>query len=450
LRKARFALAFPLLRINLNVMSASSSPSGCLKPLLIGIIAITAISGISTFLVFSRGLYHAPDVETQPIVIQHAQVFDGDSVLAGTPTLVVEDGRISCLGDCDTPADARIIEGRGMSLLPGLIEGYARFYAPSDENLSRGNLVGLLSFIKQRPNVRRHLIAAGVTSFFSAGDLPQNILLLKSQQAEGDLAGPRIRCAGPDFTAPGGFPIVPYYAGQENLEQEAVRTFTVPAEAQQEASKLLGYGLDAIKIVYDDLGGQVPKLDRNVLQALIAVAADKGAYAVVRCGTAEDLRTAAELGARVVAYGPSTPLDSGTVALLREKDVIYYPVLAQRPAEEQAGLRDNLQKLLAAGVAIGIGADPRGAYQQFGPSFHAELLAQVAAGRDPLATLVAATRLNARALRIDDQTGHLAQGLAADLILVQGQPWEDMAAIKRVTWVIQGGRILVEGGTLID
>ena len=428
---------------------ASENKSGCLRPLLIGIIGLTLVSGITIFFVFTRGLYRAPAMLEQPLVIQGAQVFDGDSLLPGTPTLLIEQGNITCLGNCDTPPDARVIDASGLSLLPGLIDGYTRFYAPTQENLSRSDLGGLLSFIKQRPDVRRHLMAAGVTTLFSAGDLPRNILLLKDQQATGDLAGPRIRSAGPDFTAEGGFPLN-LYAGNENLEKEAVRTPNSPAKAQQEAAKLLGYGLDAVKIVYDDHNGDLPKLDRETLKALIAVADDKGAYAVVRCGTDEDLRTAAELGARVLAYGPAAPLDSATMALMREKDLVYYPLLARRPRAEHPRLRENIQALLAAGVAVGIGSDPRGEEQQFGRSLHDELAAQVQAGRSPLDALVAVTRLNARTLRIDDRSGQISQGMAADLVLVQGRPWDDIEAIRQVRWVIQEGRIMVEQGEVVE
>ncbi len=428
---------------------ASENKSGCLRPLLIGIIGLTLISGFTIFFVFTRGLYRAPDVLDQPLVIEGAQVFDGDSLLPGTPTLVVEQGQITCLGDCEVPTDARRIDGSGMSLLPGLIDGYARFYAPTQENLSRSDLGGLLSFIKQRPEVRRHLMAAGVTTLFSAGDLPQNILLLKDQQSTGDLAGPRIRSAGPDFTAQGGFPL-DLYEGNENLEEEAVRAPNSPAKAQQEAAKLLGYGLDAVKVVYDDFNGDLPKLDRGTLRALIAVADNKGAYAVVRCGTAEDLRTAAKLGARVLAYGPAAALDSATMALMRAQDVVYYPMLARRPRAEHPRLRKNIQALLDAGVEIGIGSDPRGEAQQFGRSLHDELIAQVEAGRSHTDALVAATRLNARTLRIDDRTGQISPGMAADLILVQGRPWDHIEDIRQVRWVIQQGRIMVEQGEVVE
>ena len=426
------------------VNSPSSSKSGCLKPLLIGVIGATLISGLTIFFVFTRGLYHPPELPEAPLVIENAVIFDGDSVLPGQPRVVIEGETIRCIGaDCETPEGAQVIDAQGQSLLPGLIDGYLRFYAPSSENLSQNDLSGFFSFVKQRPEVRRNLIRAGVTTLFSAGDLPQNILLLKDQQQTWDLAGPRIRCAGPDFTAPEGYPLDPLYRGNESLEEDGVRTSNDPATAQQEAAELLGYGMDAIKVVYSDEAGQVPKLDREVLRGLIEVAEKKGAYAVVHCGDRGDLRTAAELGAKVLAYGPAELLDSVTIALMREKDVVYYPLLASRPRAERPRLRDNVQALLEAGVRVGLGSEPRGEDAVFGRSLHDELIAQVEADRDPLEALQAATRGAARTLRIDDRLGHLAQGLQADLILVEGRPWEAVEDIRQVQTVIQGGRIML-------
>lgn len=422
-----------------------------IRPVLITVIGLTLISGLTIFFTFTQGLYRPPSLPETPIVIQGAQVFDGDSLLPGTPTVVIEGEAIACLGKgCEVPAEAQVIDGTGLTLMPGLIDGYVRFYAPTQENLSQGELSGFLSYVKQRPDVRRNLLAAGVTSVFSAGDLPQNILLLKEQQAEGEMAGPRLLCAGPDFTAPDGFPQKPLYAGNETLEEEGVRTQTDPAAAQQEAAKLLSYGLDAVKLVYDDLDGRVPKLDAKVMKAVIQVAASEGSYAVVRCGSNEDLRTAVQAGARVVAYGPAAPLDSSTIALLAQESVVYYPLMASRSRADLPRLRENVAALRAAGVSVGLGSAPNGESMQFGESLLREVELQAGSGRAPLELLQQLTRAAARSLRIDDRTGHLAEGLQADLVLLRGNPLEDLDALGAVQWVLQGGRIMVADGELQD
>ena len=425
-------------------MNQPSSKNRFIRPLLIGIIGFTLLSGGTIFFTFTRGLYKPPSLPDAPIVIEQATIFDGDSVLTGHPKVVIEDGVITCLGeDCEVPTGAEIIDASGLSLMPGLIDGYLRFYSPTEENLSQGGLSGFLSFVKQRPQVRKNLIQAGVTTVFSAGDLPQNILLLKDQQSKWDLAGPRIVATGPDFTAPEGYPLT-IYAGNEALEKEGVRTQTDPAAAQQEAAKLLSYGVDAVKIVYDDLGGKLPKINTDILRGLIEVANQNGSFAVVRCGNEQDLQEASKLGARILAFGPATSLDSSTINALFQADITYFPLLSSRSRADRPRLRENLVAMRSRGVKVGIGSMPRGEKARFGESLHQEMLALQEVGFPPAEILQMATHQAAVAIKVDDQVGNIAPGKQADLILLQGKPWEDLSAFKDIQQVMLGGRFMLE------
>lgn len=70
------------------------------------------------------------------------------------------------------------------------------------------------------------------------------------------------------------------------------------------------------------------------------------------------------------------------------------------------------------------------------------------AGQKPMDALVAATSVNARALGIDKETGSIGPGLAADLIVMQGNPLDDIAAVGRVVFVMRGGRVFRHDPTL--
>ncbi len=422
-----------------------------LRPILIGIIGITLISGFTIFFTFTRGLYKPPSLPDQVLVIQGARVFTGDTMLLGTPSVVIEGETITCVGeDCDWPAEAQVIDGSGQTLMPGLIDGYVRFYSPTEENLSKGDLSGFLSFIKQRPDVRRNLIRRGITTIFSAGDLPQNILLLKDQQSKWDMAGPRIVCTGPDFTAPDGFPLNPLYKGNEALEERGVVTESDPAAAQLEAADLMSYGVDAIKVVLDDQHGSVPKLNPDVLHALAEVAESKGRYLVARCGNEEDMVMAMEAGVRILAYGPAAPLDTATLSMMAQNSVTYYPLMASRSRGDLPRLRENVAAMDEAGISVGIGSLPRGEGVRFGDSFLKEMELQQEAGRSAEELLKTATWEAARVLRIDDRIGQVSEQLEADLILVKGNPVEDLQSLRNISTVIQGGHLMVIDGELQD
>jgi imidazolonepropionase-like amidohydrolase len=71
-----------------------------------------------------------------------------------------------------------------------------------------------------------------------------------------------------------------------------------------------------------------------------------------------------------------------------------------------------------------------------------ELVCRVqAGGQTPLAAITSATSLGAEALRMGDQFGTIAAGMQADLIAVQGDPTKDITALRRVMFVMKGGKV---------
>jgi imidazolonepropionase-like amidohydrolase len=73
-----------------------------------------------------------------------------------------------------------------------------------------------------------------------------------------------------------------------------------------------------------------------------------------------------------------------------------------------------------------------------------EMALMVAAGLSPSATLIAATGGNARIFHIDDRLGAVKPGLLADLVAVEGDPMQDIAAVEAVRWVMKGGQVVRE------
>ena len=64
-----------------------------------------------------------------------------------------------------------------------------------------------------------------------------------------------------------------------------------------------------------------------------------------------------------------------------------------------------------------------------------------AGGQSPIDAITSATSLGAEALRMGDQIGSIAPGLQADLVAVQGDPTKDITALRRVMFVMKGGRV---------
>jgi imidazolonepropionase-like amidohydrolase len=274
--------------------------------------------------------------------------------------------------------------------------------------------------------------------------------------------------AGTLATAPGG------HGTEYGL---AIPTITQPKEAQAWVDARIQEGSDYIKIVYSAGGRWFPSIDKETLQALIAAAQQRNRLAVVHIGTLRQARDAIDAGADGLVHlflGPFSDRDFGrfvaahhafvipTLTVLHSScgpwppglRVISDPDLAPflTPANVEAlkkhfpfnpgascdGAMWAVKQLKAAGVPILAGTDVPNPGTVQGASLHQELQFLVEAGLTPLEALAAATSVPARVFHLDDR-GRIAPGMRADLVLIKGNPAEDILATRRILAVYKQG-----------
>lgn len=386
-------------------------------------------------------------------LIQQVRVFDGERTLEGVSVLV-RDGRIVSVDPgVAAHAGARVIEGAGRTLLPGLIDAHTH--------------------IRSKTDLERSLVF-GVTTDLSLNMDPQVAAKLKAEQAEGRASDrAEFFSAGSAATAP---------KGHGTEFGWAVPTLTEPGQAQAWIDARIAEGSDFIKIIYEHGGehGHVvrPSIDRPVLLALVAAAHARGKLAVVHIHTAEQARDAIAAGADGLAHLYLSGADEVTpelVGLLARSHAFVMPTLALlqsvcglspgrgalddpklRPfllPDDVAALERNIAKaaaadcdrpmkvtalLAAAHVPILAGTDEPNPGIVPGASLHVELATLVAAGLSPSAALAAATSAVAGAFRLGDR-GRIAPGQLADLLLVDGNPTADIKATRNIVAVWKAG-----------
>jgi enamidase len=305
-----------------------------------------------------------------------------------------------------------------------------------------------------RPGVRRALLRAGVTTTRSVGDIKATILALRGLVAAGQLMGPRVFCTGPVFTAPGGHPAGTLYKGDAWLIRHGAREVTCSEQARVAVKTLAAEGVDGIKAVYS--GGALPKLSYAVLHAIVEAAHAHALWVAVHTSSVDEVQEAIGAGADTIEHGITSGacLDAHSIALLRDSGVTYVPTLAVAQAlwgtqqqERVATLLANTAAAHGGGVRIGLGTDTQGGNMRFGASVHEELALLVRAGLTPSAALAAATRNAATALRMEHQLGTVEPGKLADLVLVEGEPWNRIGDAQNVRLVIQNGRIVCDERT---
>ncbi len=384
-------------------------------------------------------------------LVQDVRVFDGENMHEHRSVLV--DG--ARIADADfkgkTPAAATIVDGKGRTLLPGLIDAHVHAFRYFDLPL----LFGVTTQVDMFTGV-------------------QAMREVAEKMARGDNAGQAdLFSAGTLATAPGG------HGTEYGM---VIPTLTRPDEAQAWVDARIAEGSHFIKIVMEQghPGRAFASLDIATVKALIDASHRRGKLAVVHISNLPDARAALEAGADglVHLFGGDSISQEGLAAftqLAKARKAFVIPTFSV--IESMAGLRaadilgdtaftsllDKEQRqqlattygqapkagwmtapqavtaaLSKAGVPVLAGTDAGNKGTQYGASLHHELQSLVRAGLTPLQALASATSAPAQAFRLP-QRGRIATGYKADLLLVEGDPSADIGATRRIVDVWKDG-----------
>jgi imidazolonepropionase-like amidohydrolase len=220
----------------------------------------------------------------------------------------------------------------------------------------------------------------------------------------------------------------------------------------------IGRGIDVVKVYADyrwgPSGQARPTFSLDELKAIVETARSSGRPVVAHASTAEGMTRAVLAGVETIEHG-----DGGTAevfALMAARNVALCPTIAAplataayagwRPGidPEPARLADkrkSFKAALDARVPLCFGGDV-GVFAH-GDNVR-ELEYMVAWGLPTIEAVRIATTGNARILHLEDRVGRIAQGLQADLIAVAGDPTTDLQALRRVRFVMKGGKVYKE------
>src|SRR5262245_47322667 len=396
--------------------------------------------------------------ENVPLVFRNVQVFDGTEILAHT-TVIVQGRTILTVSATVKPqTGAKIIEGDGKTLMPGLIDAHAHN--------------------NNEPLLLRQAAVFGVTTLLNMFTCtPQPDVRMRKEQDAG-MATNRadLFTAGIGVTAKGGH-------GTEY--GVAIPTLDNAADAQAFIDARIAEGSDYIKIIIEPgrVNRRVPKpiptLSRETAAAAAAAAKRRGKLAVFHAQTEISARQALEAGADglVDIYNEGTPNweiarmakangafviptlavieplmgMTGGAALaddprlapyiqpdLRENLRKSFPRERLGPAESYAVAAQTVRIFKEVGVPILAGSDCDNIGTAHGVSLHRELELLVNAGLTPLEALRAATSATAKAFQLNDR-GAIKPGLRADLLLVSGDPTKSILATRDIVGVWKEG-----------
>jgi imidazolonepropionase-like amidohydrolase len=380
---------------------------------------------LATVVVVLLALPALGDDDGSILVVLGGRMVDGTGAAAvDDAAMVIRDGRILYAGprgEVELPSGAEVLDARGMTLLPGLVNAHVHRGADAS------NL--------------RAWAWDGVTTVRDLGVDTGGLLRFRElHPPEPDMA--RLVAAGPLITVPGGYPIVPFGGGWST-------TVRSPEDARVVAESLLeGGGSDLLKVVLETgtvFGRQLPVLSAEEARMLVRVAHGRGAMVSAHVTATVDLQRALAAGVDDLAHMVvDAPLAAGVAAELVAAGIAWVPTLELWDcAGERAMAVANLRRFLAAGGEVALGTDFAGYTCDFDlglPVRELELMGQ--AGMTPAEILTAATRNGARACGLGRVLGTLEQGKLADLVAVDGDPLVDLAALAAVRLVVHGGVVI--------
>ena len=436
-----------------------SPRSGRLAAALACCLALFAVASLPVFAAEAGGPGEAARTP-RPILLRAARMIDPATGEVTEPaTVLVRGETIEALSPADSPADARVIDLGERTLLPGLIDAHTHLTYDVDEPFSPTDLLRFGSSPTSAVAARaligaanaRKTLDAGYTTVRDLGSWGFADVTLDRVIGAGILPGPDIVPAGHVLTVTGG-------ACDQTLADPRVFDGTpeqgiadTPDEIVEAVRAQIRYGAKVIKVCVQST------YDADELALIVETAHRRKIPVAAHVWDPEDLEAAVEAGVDSIEH--LAVMDDEMLQRIKDKGIalvptlevmIHYPLDKLPPALRERVVREvpvheqTVRKAVDSGITVAAGSDSA-------EIPHGENVREIEAlvndaGLTPMEALRAATADAAKVLRLDDR-GRLAPGLRADLIAVDGDPREDLGALRRVDFVMKAGEVFTSPGT---
>jgi imidazolonepropionase-like amidohydrolase len=378
-------------------------------------------------------------------------------------TLVLENGKVARIVDgYVSEPGGKVVDLKDSFVLPGLIDSHVHLTGQQGPTSRLDN-------VTQSPadeamvgaGYARKTLLAGFTTVADLGATNQAIFALRDGIKRGDVPGPRIIAAGSAVSIHGGHGDVNGYSEEVMHVLRPTSVCSGPDDCRRAVREQVWLGADIIKItatggvLSNTAAGLNQQFSDAELAAIVESAHRMGRKVTAHAHGVDGINSFLKAGGDSIEHG--TYLDADSIALFKKNGAYLVPTLMAgdfvyriatgpnnflTPAQTAKAL-DAGPKMLAmarraheGGVKIAFGTDT-------GVSAHGdnagEFALLVKAGLTPLEAIQAATVNAADHFSLSAEIGSLAQGKAADLIAVKGDPLKDVTELQHVTSVIKGG-----------
>jgi len=394
-------------------------------------------------------------------LIANTTILDGSGSPPFAGDVLVEGQRIVAVqrGEGLPRGDARVIDGAGATLMPGLVEPHGHVsYPDAARNADFTRLPPEEHVLVTMRNAKT-MLDCGYTSVLSAAAAkPRLDVVIRNEIDAGRIPGPRYLANGQEITVSGGL-------GDDNalhLPHHETPTFAWVADGPDEIRKvcrlLLREGVDLLKLnISGDTGPRNSRSQRAVMTdaevaAAMAIARAGAVRVCAHARSAESVKMCVRHGIGIIYHanfadeealdlleanrdwcfvGPALGLTyqacyaasewGFTPAMARERGILHELEISV----------DTMGQMRKRGIRVLPGGDYGFAWNPHGTYARDLLLFVDVLGFTPMETIVAATRMGGEIMGMANELGQIRPGFLADLLLVDGHPLADIKLLQR-------------------
>jgi len=364
--------------------------------------------------------------------------------------VLIDDGVITAVGSrsrLSVPASARMLDCGGATVLAGFWNSHVHFTEPAFRSAESAPPATLAAAL------RTTLTSRGVVHAVDTGSFLRDTLALRMRIEAGEIPGPSILTAGSSLAPAGGSP---YYVLPARIPEAGSAS-----EAAAIVERELDAGVDVVKLFTGSWArpDAIVVMPVDVVRAAVAVAHRRGKLVIAHPSNSAGARAAIEGGVDILAHTFPSELDGRSwdrslPPLMHERGMALIPTLKLfayelaktnlPPAVVErviGNAREQVSMFSALGGRVLFGTDV-GYMTEYDPTD--EYVALRGAGLSYPAILAALTTAPAARFAVAARTGRLAPGMAADVVVVDGRPEDDIRALARVHYTVRNGRIIYE------
>lgn len=429
-----------------------------------------------------------------PIFIKNVNIFHGkDSLLISNKDVLIEKGRIKTITENFIPtsgATYHTIDGKGKTIMPGLIDAHVHLSGSGAvpwENVKANEAYNLSTYLH-----------SGITTVYDLGGMASDIEKLSEMVVTGELLGPTVYHTHIPITVKNGHPI-PLTKEMLNWPLSSLVNTLAPTiekveEAEEIINEYLEENIDYVKIIYDQIPPGSPEMTYEVLKALIDQVHGKGYKVFVHIGSPENAVDALNAGADILAHGiwrgKLTPEQADIVAesevpmiytlaafinvdqinrgqfYPNGRDTLLIPKAVLDPVTGKNGLDvesqkvmnaffddvtdkskfllDNFRLLQERNVQMVLGTDSSLPGTYSGSTYLQEMDALKTYGLSNFEILSGATYHASRLFLDNPDFGTIEEGKKANLLLINGNPLENIELVKTPETILMNGKIILK------